>query len=165
MATRSLILKATKLTNDKIKLNGIYCHFDGYVVNGVGETLAKHYKYAHQVDELIALGNIEALHNTIEETEKRRLGDKLNLNAYKADVPTAKDGSCLFDGWYEVKEFIANVLVDVFIEYVYIYFYNLADKWQVLQHRFDKEAGEFYGDKRDFKAVRDILNKEWHNEI
>ena len=45
-------------------LNGIkwiYCHWDGYIVDGVGSTLYKNYKDEKTVDELISLGDLSTL--------------------------------------------------------------------------------------------------------
>ena len=39
----------------------IYCHYDGYVEGGVGETLVNHYSKVEDVNELLKLGDISVL--------------------------------------------------------------------------------------------------------
>lgn len=56
MSTRCLIgIKE----NDKVRY--IYCHNDGYIHGGVGETLAMHYKTVEAVNELMKLGDLSKL--------------------------------------------------------------------------------------------------------
>jgi hypothetical protein len=59
MGTRSTI--AIK-HGDRIK--AIYCHWDGYV-EGVGATLLKHYQASPKANNLVALGDISSLRETI----------------------------------------------------------------------------------------------------
>ena len=46
----------------------IYCHFDGYI-EGVGNTLRKHYNTKEKALELIKKGDISVLNNSIETTK------------------------------------------------------------------------------------------------
>lgn len=59
MSTRSLIWKEQQDGSYK----GVYCHNDGYIKNGVGETLFKYYNSDNvdRIDKLIALGNLSSL--------------------------------------------------------------------------------------------------------
>jgi len=57
MATNSRIGKM--LPDGTIKQ--IYCHWDGYVENGVGETLVEHYDNEQDIDALLALGDLSIL--------------------------------------------------------------------------------------------------------
>ncbi len=43
----------------------VYCHFDGYTINGVGQMLFEHYKDEEKVKELISLGDISFLAKNI----------------------------------------------------------------------------------------------------
>ena len=43
----------------------VYCHFDGYTINGVGQMLFEHYKDEEKVKELISLGDISFLEKNI----------------------------------------------------------------------------------------------------
>lgn len=42
-------------------IRSIYCHFDGYLKGGVGETLRDHYRLVNKADKLIRLGDISTL--------------------------------------------------------------------------------------------------------
>lgn len=64
MSTRSYI--GITLPNGRVK--AIYCHFDGYIVNGVGETLLNHYKDEQAVQDLIALGSLRSLYDSLTST-------------------------------------------------------------------------------------------------
>lgn len=50
-------------------IRSVYCHHDGYL-DGVGETLKKHYNKPELVRKLVNLGDFSSLRETIEETEK-----------------------------------------------------------------------------------------------
>ncbi len=56
MATRSTI----SIERKNGSVSQIYCHWDGYL-EGVGETLVKHYISASKIEELIALGSLSVL--------------------------------------------------------------------------------------------------------
>lgn len=63
MSTRSHIgLKE----NDGVKW--IYCHHDGYIDDGVGETLFKHYTTTDNITRLLCCGDLISLENTPEES-------------------------------------------------------------------------------------------------
>ena len=63
MATRSRIA----IENQDGSVTSVYCHWDGHIeTNGV--ILNQYYRTKDKVEELIALGNISALHRTIETT-------------------------------------------------------------------------------------------------
>jgi hypothetical protein len=69
MATRSFIARYNPDTND---YTAIYCHWDGYP-EGVGVTLRDHYTTDNKVQELIALGDISSLGDTLKETESYKM--------------------------------------------------------------------------------------------
>lgn len=48
--------------------NAIYCHFDGYVKDGVGDTLLDCYNTDEKIKSLISLGDIYSLKPTISQT-------------------------------------------------------------------------------------------------
>ena len=65
MSTRSYIGIST--IEDGINyVKYVYCHFDGYTVNGVGQMLFEHYKDEEKVKKLISLGDISFLEKNIE---------------------------------------------------------------------------------------------------
>lgn len=63
MSTRSSI---TVKKGDKYAT--IYCHFDGYVCGGVGETLQNHYNSQELAESIIHQGNCSCLKSTIKDS-------------------------------------------------------------------------------------------------
>jgi hypothetical protein len=57
MSTRSAIGYLTP----EGKVRAIYCHFDGYVTNGVGETLITEWQAAYRVAQLVESGDMSQL--------------------------------------------------------------------------------------------------------
>jgi hypothetical protein len=78
MATRSTIA----IQNDDGTVTGIYCHWDGYL-NYNNHILKENYNTEAKVRELIALGQLSALGETI--------GEKVDFN-------NAPDGQCIAYG-------------------------------------------------------------------
>lgn len=74
MATRSAIIEKTA---DGYR--GIYCHFDGYVKDGVGDCLREHYMDAAKVSALIDLGALSILGNTPDESRAYYRDDSRRL--------------------------------------------------------------------------------------
>lgn len=44
-------------------LIGIYCHYDGYIIDGVGEELSKNFKSFDKILSLIKGGNVKSIEN------------------------------------------------------------------------------------------------------
>lgn len=63
MATRSYISYY-----DGEKLVTQYCHYDGYIEGGVGETLQRYYKEPNRVKQLSRLGDLSVLTDVLEPT-------------------------------------------------------------------------------------------------
>ncbi len=63
----------------------IYCHYDNYI-SGTGTTLTNHYMDPEKVLELMHLGDISSLRETIGETKDQAYahwnGEKLNIRQY-----------------------------------------------------------------------------------
>jgi hypothetical protein len=57
MATRSRIA----IENEDGTVTSVYCHNNGYVEGGNGETLIMHYRDREKVKQLIALGNLSSV--------------------------------------------------------------------------------------------------------
>ena len=74
MATRSNIA----IENQDKTVSVIYCHHDGYI-DSVGKLLQEKYNTREKMEELISLGDISSLGETIEETVAyhRDMGEKL----------------------------------------------------------------------------------------
>lgn len=62
MATRSLIGKE----NEDGTITYVYCHFDGYIDGGVGETLYTIYNTPEAIDAFLALGDLSTLRDTLD---------------------------------------------------------------------------------------------------
>lgn len=113
MSTRSNI--AIRESSGEVK--AIYCHFDGYVMGGVGEQLLNHYKDETKVRKLIDLGGISSLRDTIEETAEgayKNRGEEKEILSFESDTDYAK---CMED--------------DVWIEYIYMFDVD-SGKWLLM---------------------------------
>jgi hypothetical protein len=65
MGTRSAI--GYKLPNGKIRAK--YCHWDGYVEGGVGQTLQESYQDAFKIGRMVELGDMSTLAAEIDDCE------------------------------------------------------------------------------------------------
>jgi hypothetical protein len=65
MGTRSAI--GYKLPNGKIRAK--YCHWDGYVEGGVGQTLQESYQDAVKIGRMVELGDMSTLAAEIDDCE------------------------------------------------------------------------------------------------
>ena len=109
MSTRSAIGYLTPNGN----VRAIYCHWDGYVNNGVGEMLINEWQSAYRVAQLVESGNMSQLGIDIKSSVfyGRDRGEK-------CDVSTEEFESLI--------EFSSSYLGDC--EYVYLY---TRDGWLV----------------------------------
>lgn len=64
MSTRSRIGIIREANTDRMVIESIYCHFDGYP-EGVGQTLIDHWTDPKKVNRLIALGDLSSLGSVI----------------------------------------------------------------------------------------------------
>ena len=62
MGTRSVIAVEDAETK---QVRAIYCHWDGYVHGGVGETLHLHYQNEAKIAKLLALGSVSCLQENV----------------------------------------------------------------------------------------------------
>ena len=114
-------------------IRGIYCHFDGYVKSGVGQTLFEYYQNDDKVNELINLGSISFLGKEVSPTDKHTFDNPQSgvTVAYHRDRGEALD----IGVFYDIKSF------DKYIwEFWYIYI-RFDGRWFVVQ----KVDGKFYG--------------------
>lgn len=65
MSTRSMIAGQDSMG----MIRGIYCHWDGYIKGGVGETLKTYYNTPEKLIELVELGDLRCLKRTLDATE------------------------------------------------------------------------------------------------
>lgn len=148
MSTRSYI--ATTLRNRKETKNVksddvqyIYCHFDGYVNNGVGETLLKNYTEPGDVAKIFEHGDISSLPN--------------DPSDIYAEAYHQEDRQTLTDSEYLLMRGLSG---DIFIEYVYLWKNN---KWHVsyLINQDDKDS--YFGCKSYHTKFYE-LQKEYDKE-
>jgi hypothetical protein len=116
MSTRSNI----GIVNPDGTITAIYCHYDGYMKNGVGETLYKSYFTRDRVEDLIALGDIPSLESDIWDIEP--------YDDYSKDDP---------DFQYHFKDkndFRKNAAFDI----EYLYLFDTDDEWYVCRNTWKR---------------------------
>ena len=101
MSTRSYI--GIIHTNGSIE--GVYCHYDGHP-EGVGATLKKHYNSSKQARDLVELGNLSSLGETLTETV-----------AYSRDRGEDKE----FIHYKDLNELLIEAWPSLSAEYVYVW--------------------------------------------
>ncbi len=92
----------------------IYCHADGYIEGGVGETLVDNYTDVAKIDELLSLGNVSSLGASIHPKGEHTFENR----EYDVCVFYGRDR-----GQIEESEICSldDLLEQKFIEYFYIY--------------------------------------------
>ena len=136
MSTRSYI--CIKLSDeDKKKLDtedeylGVYCHFDGYIKDGVGETLVTYYNTPFKARRLVMKNrNISSL------------GDFLKDTRFYKPTKQCDEKGITFSSYH-----LADKDSFCMIQYIYIF----TDKWYVFQSN-----GMGYWRKSD--SVEKLLN-------
>lgn len=108
MSTRSRI----GAIDENGMIHSIYCHFDGYPL-GVGNILYNHYNSEEKIFELLSLGDISSLEETIEKT-----------NAYHRD----RGEDLHFELSENEKEYLE---INSGQEYTYLYKNN---KWYIFDN-------------------------------
>ena len=115
MSTRSYIGIST--IEDGINyVKYVYCHFDGYTVNGVGQMLFEHYKDEEKVKKLISLGDISFLEKNIEPSSSKH-----SFNTPEKDVTVfyhRDRGDVGSEAW---KTYDFQYYPNRMIEYVYLF--------------------------------------------
>jgi len=86
MSTRSTI--TVKKTDGKY--HSIYVHFDGYIENGVGETLLESYTNQEAAESLVTLGDASIIGDTIDEC-------KFYARDRGEDINPAKTGGTIYE--------------------------------------------------------------------
>ena len=80
----------------------IYCHHDGYIKNGVGETLVKHYSDPETINKLLDLGDLSALGTEpVENLLNDFIEKKSNLR--NKDINSYKTPNDLYQALVEVE--------------------------------------------------------------
>jgi hypothetical protein len=108
MATRSYI--GTKNTDGTVTY--IYCHWDGYP-SGVGKTLAEHYTTPTKIEELMKVGDLSVLDESIgdrQDFSQRIMGTCLAYGRDRGDSNTSAK-TRLFE----------NIIKDQNVDYIYVF--------------------------------------------
>ena len=113
MSTRAYVFEKVADNNYR----GIYVHFDGYP-EGAGRTLVDNYKTPEKVSELIDLGSLSVLGNTI--------GKKIEFNSYGNNENDYNQCLAYHRDRGEKLEIMHETNLDVnkmsyWISYVYLY--------------------------------------------
>ena len=119
MSTHALI--AIKENENVYK--GIYCHFDGYIRKGVGEILENNYKSKEKMQNLIDLGALSFLRESIECPEGHSFDNPVEGYSvfYRRDRGETDN--------VDSKTFTYDSLIKnlKFNDYEYLYIYNLEE--------------------------------------
>ena len=94
MATRSTIA----IRNADTTVTGIYCHWDGYLAHN-GKILVENYTTESAVRELIALGNLSSLGETVGTKANFNLLNEGQCVAYGRDRGESNQSGATFGGW------------------------------------------------------------------
>ena len=115
MSTRSYIGIST-VKEGISYVNYVYCHFDGYTINGVGQMLFEHYKDEEKVKKLISLGDISFLEKNIEPSSSNH-----SFNTPEKDVTVFyhRDRGDEESKPYKIYDF--QYYPNKMIEYVYLF--------------------------------------------
>ena len=120
MGTRSNV----GIINEDGTLDVVYVHWDGYIENGVGDTLRTYYHDKAKVKELIEGGDMSSLASSItscayytKRGETRNVTHHKNTNEYLKSL--GSDGDGFGHGFYE-------------IEYIYL-FDSKNEQWWVIE--------------------------------
>ena len=143
MGTRSVIAVENAETK---QVRAIYCHWNGYVHGGVGETLHLHYQDENKIAELIALGSLSSLQERVAPAE----GEKHDFDNPAEGVTIAyhRDRGEDFEApqEYETAQALLNVAGDKYwAQYVYL---RRDGKWYV---------GSPFEPKNGFVTVESVL--------
>jgi len=78
MSTRSTISVVQK--NNSVK--SIYCHWDGYIIGGVGEALQTYFNTYQCANDVISEGNLSNIYRDDFESYHSKRGDVINIESY-----------------------------------------------------------------------------------
>ena len=104
MSTRSTI----SVVQEDNSVKSVYCHFDGYISNGVGEWLKSYFNSYKLANNAISEGDISSIHGQSIDSYYSKRGEDINLETFP-----------------NLESFLKNKGKQTF-NYLYIY-----DEWQV----------------------------------
>jgi hypothetical protein len=136
----------------------IYCHWDGYVEGGVGETLAEHYNTDENIDALLELGDLSQLAQNLNPTGEHSF-DKPQAYVCVAygrdrgeDSSEVKAEVVTLDEW--MKPFYST-MADFY------YLYN-AGNWLVLDFANEEQGWKLV---KEFLPVYSLTNEDFASII
>lgn len=150
MSTNSIIGYVEDLKKKDVKFNCIYCHWDGYIENGVGEMLFEHYQDPEKIKKLIALGDISCLGEEIDPKGEHSFDnpEKGVTIAYHRDR-NEPFRSLTLDNWEEV--------VDACHRYEFVYLFDMSKKtWYVFDSHGMNPLRYFFFDGFYYSVACDI---------
>jgi len=78
MSTRSTISVVQK--DNSVK--SVYCHFDGYISNGVGEYLKSYFNSYKLANNAISEGDISSIHGESIDSYYSKRGEEINIESF-----------------------------------------------------------------------------------
>lgn len=117
MGTHALVAYKDKETG---YVKSRYVHYDGYIRNGVGETIFKHYNTYELAKAVVELGDGSTIEKTLEESAKEAYSARGETNveaclytseeAYLLDAETYEYAYLFKDGkWYILNNVFTNL--------------------------------------------------------
>ena len=95
----------------------IYCHFDGYPT-GVGQELLDNYNSKKLAQDLVDLGNISGLCESLELTKQEAYSEKWKHDKMYQERTQDEEAATKYSS---IKKYLDEIKGNVFIEYIYIY--------------------------------------------
>ena len=87
MATRSTISVVQK--DNSVK--SVYCHFDGYISNGVGEWLKSYFNSYKFANNIISEGDISNIHGESVDSYYSKRGEDIKIETFKSVLQFMKN--------------------------------------------------------------------------
>ena len=78
MSTRSTI----SVVQENKSVKSVYCHFDGYISNGVGEYLKSYFNSYKLANNAISEGDISSIHGESIDSYYSKRGEDINIETF-----------------------------------------------------------------------------------
>lgn len=122
MSTRSSI--SLKQPNGKFR--SIYCHWDGYIQGGVGETLYLNYKDIKTINKLLDLGDLSVLGEKPEHDPK-------DWDSYSSDYTRCKTYKDRGENNIDAREFDFVDDVEEYYDWSEYHYFFIDGEWYVAE--------------------------------
>ena len=87
MATRSTI----SVVQEDNSVKSVYCHFDGYISNGVGEWLKSYFNSDKLANKVISEGDLSSVYGEKFESYYSKRGEDINIETFKSVLQFMKN--------------------------------------------------------------------------